>query len=182
MPGRRTRAAAATATTLAALALPVLAGCSGGSPTGAATTRTPSGSPTGRDTAAALRSSVLGRTWDVGTITAIEHVGTTQVVVLDRWTVKGLSDAKLASDGIPVKRYAFDKSPYTNENTKVTFRIPVTADPLVILRHCISADLPLQAKSATLADLAAAGEKDRIVLVGLDPRGWLVSAQNLPGC
>ncbi len=183
MPGRRTPVAAATAATLAALALTsVLAGCSGGSPTTAPTDRTPSASPTGRDTAAALKSSVVGRSWDFGTITRIEKVGTTEVVILDRWTVKGLSDPTLARDGIPIKRYPFDKSPYVNENTKVTFRIPVTADPMVLLRHCVAANLPLQAKSTTLADLADAGEKDRLVLVGLDSRGWLVSAQNLPGC
>ena len=64
----------------------------------------------------------------------------------------------------------------------MTFRIPVAENPVIVLRHCLSWNEPLQAKSTTLKGLAAAGGKDKIVLVTLDERGWLTSAQNLPGC
>jgi hypothetical protein len=174
MPGR-TRWAAAT------LALvPLLGACAGPSgpatPTGGPSTSQPPEPP------APPKSAVVGRHYDFGTIRKIETVNGVQVVILDRWTVKKLADATLARDGIPVAKYRLKKSPYTNENTKVTFRIPVAQDPMVVLRHCLAWDEPLQAKSTTLAQLAKASAADSLVVVGLDDRGWLVSAQNLPGC
>ena len=179
MPRRPTRLAAA----VAGLALaPVLAGCAGG---GSGGTPAPSGPAAGDSpttSAAALKSSDVGRAYDFGVITAVEKVQGTYVVVLDRWTVKKLPDATLAARGIPVARYSVAKSPYVNQNTHATFRIPVVETPLVLYRHCVAPDQPLQARSATLAELAHADKNDRLVVVGLDSKGWLVSAQNLPGC
>ncbi len=179
MSRRPTRLAAA----VAALALvPVLAGCAGAGTGGTSSTSSPPPASSTKAPSTALKSSDVGRSYDFGVIKAIDTVDGTDVVVLDRWTVKKLSDAKLAANGIPIARYNAAKSPYINLNTTVTFRIPVTDSPLVVYRHCVAANEPLQAKSVSLADLAHAGKNDRLVVVGLDAHGWLVSAQNLPGC
>jgi hypothetical protein len=179
MPRRPTRLAAAVA---APALLWALAGCAGGGTGGTSSASSPPPASSTTAPSAALKSADVGRSYDFGVITAIDTVDGTDVVVLDRWTVKKLSDAKLAAHGIPIARYRAAKRPYINQNTKVTFRIPVTDSPLVVYRHCVAANEPLQAKSATLADLAHAGKNDRLVVVGLDAHGWLVSAQNLPGC
>jgi len=175
MPGR-TRWAAAAALAL----VPLLAACSATStpePSGAGSSTSEPPPPPSPPT-----SDDKGRHYDLGAITKVETVSGVRVVVLDRWTVKGLSDTALARDGVPIAKYRLAKSPYINQNTTVTFRIPVTEDPVVVLRHCVGLKEPLQAKSVTLTQLEKAATADRIVLVGLDERGWLVSAQNLPGC
>jgi len=177
MPGRTRRGAAVLATVLVAVGV---AGCGGGSAPGPATDSPTTSLPP--EPPAPPKSDDAGRAYDLGTIRKVETEAGRPVVVLDRWTVRKLPDAKLAAKGVPIRRYRVKKSPYTNQNRKVTFRIPVADHPVIVLRHCLSWNEPLQAKSTTLKGLAAAGGKDKIVLVTLDERGWLTSAQNLPGC
>ncbi len=172
---------AAVLATVPALTLAAgLAGCGSGSTPGASTDSPATSLPP--EPPPPPQTDDKGRGYDLGTIRTIKTESGVQVLILDRWTVKKVSDAKLAKDGVPIRKYRVKKSPYTNQNTTVTFRIPVADHPVVVLRHCLAWDEPLQAKSTTLKGLAAAGGKDKILLVTLDERGWLTSAQNLPGC
>jgi hypothetical protein len=125
-------------------------------------------------------SDVRGRAYDFGTIEALRSERGRDVVVLDRWTYRGLDDAKLARSGVPLT--AFTGMPYFNQNTRLTFRIPVAADARILYHHCAAADQPLQTRSATLKELAGLKPKENLVLVRLDERGHLVAADNLPGC
>jgi hypothetical protein len=182
------RCTAGAATVAAALAL----GACGGSGSGAGDPVTVTVTPTvGGDrssssttTSAAPKrpsSDVVGRRYDYGTVTEVSKVATTTVVELDRWTWKGLDDAKLAQQGVPTGPFK-GKVPYTNQNTRTTFTIPVVDGARVLYNHCVAFDQPLQTKSVTVEDLAHLADREQTVLVQLDDQGRLTSAQNIPGC
>jgi hypothetical protein len=182
-PRRTTAALGAAAAALA------LGGCGGsGTPAGAPVTVTvtptvTAGSSTSSKPAApkAPRSDVVGRQFDFGTVAKVSDVGSTTVLELDRWTWKGLADAKLAREGVPSGPFK-GKVPYTNQNDEITFTIPVADGARVLFNHCVAFDQPLQTKSVTAKELADLGEREDTVLVQLDDKGRLTSAQNIPGC
>lgn len=126
------------------------------------------------------KSDVAGRGYDFGTITALDTVGGTAVLVLDRWTWKGLDDAKLARDGVPLS--PFKGRPYTNQNDKLTYQVPVTEDARVLYHHCVKEGEPQQTRSATVEEMARLAPGENLVLVRLDEQGRAVAVDNLPGC
>lgn len=125
-------------------------------------------------------SDVVGRTYDFGTVTDLKDVGGTPVLVLDRWTWKGLDDAKLARDGVPLS--PFKGRPFTNQNDKLVYRIPITADARVLYHHCVKEGEPQQTRSATVKEMAGLRKGEDLVLVRLDDQGRAVAVDNLPGC
>jgi hypothetical protein len=187
----------------AALAVPLalgLAGCGHGSgagtgaggtsPQGAVTvtvtptvTAAPTESQPSSSTASAppsLKSDVKGRAFDFGTVTEVRTEKGVDVLTLDRWTWKGLEDARLSTSGVPLK--AFKGTPYENQNDKLTYDIPVAEGARLLHHHCVTADQPLQTKSVAAKDLSGLAEREKLVLVKLDAKGHLVAADNLPGC
>ena len=132
-------------------------------------------------TAAAPKSDDVGRTYDFGVVVKASTIGSVAVLELDRWTWKGLDDAKLAQQGVPVKPWK-GKAPYENQNAKLTYTLPVSPDAQLLYHHCIAADQPLQTKSVTPAELAKLADGENTVLVKLDDAGVVVAADNLPGC
>jgi hypothetical protein len=127
------------------------------------------------------RSDVRGRAFDFGTIVSATKVGDVIVLELDRWTWKGLDDAKLARQGVPVGPFK-GAPPYTNQNAKLTYTIPVTAGARVLQHHCVAADQPLQTKSIGAEELAGLPDRENTVLVTLDEAGRATAAENIPGC
>jgi hypothetical protein len=127
------------------------------------------------------RSDVVGRDYDFGTVAKVSTVGATTVLELDRWTWKKLDDAELAREGVPTEPFK-GKAPYTNQNTQITFTIPVADGARVLQHHCVALDQPLQTKSVAVEELADLGEREDTVLVQLDAKGRLTAAQNIPGC
>jgi len=125
-------------------------------------------------------SDVVGRGYDFGTITGLDTVGGTDVLVLDRWTWKGLDDAKLARDGVPLS--PFKGRPYTNQNDKLTYKVPVTEDARVLYHHCVKEGEPQQTRSATVKEMTGLAKGENLVLVRLDDQGRAVAVDNLPGC
>jgi hypothetical protein len=181
------RAAPNVAAAAAALAL---AACGGaGDPSGAAVTVTvtPTVAPstsTGPGRPAAPRtpsSDVVGRRYDFGTVAKVSTTGATTVLELDRWTWGRLDDAELAAKGVPTGAFK-GKAPYTNQNSRITFTIPVVDGARVLYNHCVAFDQPLQTRSATVQELADLGNREDTVLVQLDDKGRLTSAENIPGC
>lgn len=144
-----------------------------GSPNSASTPRTAA-------TSTAATSDVTGRGYDFGTVTRLEKVGGTAVITLDRWTFKGIDDKKLADNGVPLA--PFTGSPFENQNSKLTYDIPVAEDARILYHHCVAADQPLQTRSATVQELADLGDREDTVLVGLDDQGRLTTADNIAGC
>lgn len=172
-----------------ALAAGLLAGCGGDTPpSGDVTvTVTPTVTAGGSSSSSAApkpakaTSDVKGRAFDYGVVTKVGKVGSTTVLELDRWTWKGLDDAKLAKQGVPTAPFK-GKVPYENQNAKLTYTIPVSDDARILQHHCIEADQPLQTKSVDAAALAGLADRENTVLVQLDAQGWLVAADNIPGC
>lgn len=127
-----------------------------------------------------LKSDVKGRVFDLGTVTDVRTEKGVEVITLDRWTWKGLDDAKLATSGVTVQ--PFKGTPYVNQNDKLTYDIPLVEGARILHHHCVAADQPLQTKSIVAKDLATLADRENLVLVKLDDRGRLVAADNLPGC
>jgi hypothetical protein len=187
-PTRTRRRTLALLTATAALAL---AGCgdsseAAGAPVTVTVTPTVTSSPkasptkTERPEPAEPKSDVVGRAYDFGTVTDLKKVGGTEVLVLDRWTWKGLDDAKLARDGVPLS--PFKGKPYTNQNDKLTYRVPVAEDARVLYHHCVKEGEPQQTRSAKVEEMARLAEGENLVLVRLDDKGRAVAVDNLPGC
>ena len=128
----------------------------------------------------APKSDVVGRGYDFGTITGVDTVAGTEVVTLDRWTFKGLDDAKLARDGVPLA--PFKGRPFENQNDTLTYDIPVTEDARILYHHCTAEGEPQQTRSATMKEMADLEERESLVLVQLDEQGRAVAVDNLPGC
>jgi hypothetical protein len=176
---------------LCALATVGLAGCGGGSsPEGAPVTVTvtptvtstskPKAGTTTKAAPASVRSEVRGRSFDFGTAVDVRRVGETTVLTLDRWTYKGLDDAKLAREGLPVR--PFKGTPYTNQNSRLDYDIPLAETARILYHHCVAAGEPLQTRSADAKELAGLDERERLLVVKLDDRGRAVAIDNLPGC
>ena len=137
------------------------------------------GSPSARPPAD-VASDVVGRAHDLGTIVDVTSHAGTPVVVLDRWTVRGLPDSTLARDGVPIRVHS--DAPYENQNTRSTFRIPVAPDATFTYHHCVAVDQPMQSRSATLPELAHLRRGEDVVLLRLDASGRLTGAENDPAC
>ena len=188
MTPRKTPFALLAVSASAALTLSACGGGSGQSGSPVTVTVTPTVTASGKQPAgkakksepAKATSDVVGRKFDFGTITDLKDVGGTPVLLLDRWTWKGLDDAKLARDGVPLS--PFKGKPYTNQNDKLVYRIPVTPDARVLYHHCVSAGEPQQTRSATVKEMTGLKKGEDLVLVRLDDQGRAVAVDNLPGC
>jgi hypothetical protein len=170
----------------------LLGACGSGTPSGRVTvTVTPtvtangsSASASSSRPAAAAKpptSDDKGRTYDFGAVVKASTVRGVHVLELDRFTWKGLDDAKLAVQGVPLKPFK-GAVPYENVNTKLTYTLPVAGGAAILYHHCLAADQPLQTKSVQPSELVGLAERENTVLVRLDSNGWVVAADNVPGC
>jgi len=175
----------------------LLAGCGGGSSTASGTpvtvtvTPTVTSTPPPAKTQAAsssssttprgeVKSDVKGRGYDLGTATRVRTTKGVDVVTLDRFTWKGLDDARLATGGVPLG--GFTGTPYTNQNTRLTYDIPLAENARVLYHHCVKAGEPLQTKSFDVKDLTGLASRENVLLVKLDEDGQAIAIDNLPGC
>jgi len=173
-------------------AVGVLSGCGGEGSTGPETVVTVTVTPTVTAKAAkptatgpstptgTAKSDVVGRKFDLGTIVAVEKESGVPVLVLDRWTVRGVPDSTLAERGVPIRVHS--DAPFENQNTKVTYRIPVAHGAVFTYRHCVALDQPPVRKASTLNDFAHLQGSEKVVLVSLSSRGQAVEVQNDPAC
>jgi hypothetical protein len=127
-----------------------------------------------------VKSDVVGRRFDLGTIVKVENEGGVPVIILDRWTARGVSDSELAANGVPVKVHS--DAPFENLNSTVTYRVPVAEGATFLYAHCLAVDQPPSQKSSTLNDFARLKEPEKVVLLNLDPGGQAYKAQNDPAC
>lgn len=130
---------------------------------------------------AAPTSDVVGRAFDYGVVTKVSKVAGVSVVELDRFTWAKLADAELARTGVPKQSFK-GKAPYSNQNATITFTIPLADGARILYHHCVAADQPLQTRSATVQELADLGDRENTVVVSLDDRGRLLTADNIAGC
>jgi hypothetical protein len=126
------------------------------------------------------KSDVVGRGFDLGTIVTVRHSGDVPVLIFDRWTARGVSDATIAAEGAPMQ--AHSDARFENLNSKITYRIPVARDAVFTYAHCVSWDQPTVLRSSTLEEFTRLPDPEKIVLVRLDAKGQAVKVQNDPSC
>ena len=177
-----------------AVSVTLLSGCDGGSSTGqgpvVTVTVTPTVTATGGPASAtgtatttragAPRSDVVGRKFDLGAIVKVVQDGDVPVIILDRWTARGVPDSNLAANGLSMTVHS--DAPYTNLNSKTTFRIPVVDGAIFTYNHCVAVDQPAQQRSSTLQEFTALQDQEKVILLTLDPQGRVYKAQNDPAC
>ena len=144
-------------------------------------TVTATGGPAAPATPTVPRSDDVGRAFDYGAVVSSTTVAGVTVIKLDRYTWKGLDDAKLARQGLPVAPFK-GKLPYENLNTKLIYTLPVAAGARILFHHCVAADQPLQTKSVAMKDFIPLVDPEKTVVVALDAQGRVTSAENIPGC
>jgi hypothetical protein len=173
-----------------AWAVTLLGGCGGGSSTGPDSVVTVTTTPTvtaratprsvATTAAGTAKSDVVGRKFDLGTIVRVQNDGGVPVVILDRWTARGVPDSTLAASGVPI--HVHSDAPYQNFNNKITYRIPVAPGAIFTYRHCVAIDQPPVVRSSTLGEFARLPDAERVVLLTIDAKGQAVKAQNDPAC
>lgn len=173
------------------VAVGLLAGCGqGGSAPVATVTRTvvePSRVTASPPPAAVEPASdVTGRGHDVGTV--VDVLGGQDgpvVLLLDRWTVLGVDDAVLARDGVPLEPTSRDR--FTNQNTERTYRVPVAADPQVVVNTCVppraqGASPGLASRPASLEEFLRLPGRDSLLVTVAYAGGELVRLDTVPLC
>jgi hypothetical protein len=135
---------------------------------------TPPASPT---------SDVKGRRFDVGTVSSVKDVDGVLWLQLDRWTVKGLSDAKLAKDGISVTPHTDAR--FTNQNNDRLRNVPVAPGATVVVNTCHQADegqLGLSSSPEAAADWLDDPDTKQVLLLTYDDSGRVVRMDTDPRC
>jgi hypothetical protein len=103
--------------------------------------------------------------------------------VLNRYTVKGLSDAKLASDGAPVSPHTDVR--FTDQNKGKTYLVPVNPSAPIVVNTCDnSGSTPTMTSTpVTLAAfLSSANRAKTVVLLSYDDLGRLTRLDTDPAC
>jgi hypothetical protein len=153
-----------------------------GSSTGSATaTATPRPTTT---TVSQAVSQVKGRQHDAGTIVSYKTAGGLIVLVLDRWSVKGLSDSKLASQGVVPAPHTDNR--YYDQNKGKTYTVPVNPSAPIVVNTCVKNGTNPPTMTSTpvsLSDwLKSSGRSRTIVLLTYDAAGRLTRLDTDPAC
>ena len=187
LPTARRRALARLALLMAGASVAALvAGCSSDGQSAASstvtvtTTSTPSGTASASPTAT---TDVKGRTFDIGTVTAVKTIGTVKVVELDRWTLDGTSDSTLAKQGVTIAPH---RGPlYTNQNTAKTYTAPVAPGARIVVNTCVvdgSGDLGLTSQPLSASAWLAKPDTSAVLLVRYDGTGAITRMDTDPRC
>ncbi len=165
----------------------LLSGCAGDASTGqgpaATVTASPGVTASGEPTtsqAGGPKSDVIGRAFDLGTIVKVVQDGGVPVIIFDRWTARGVKDATVAANGVPMGIHSDAR--FENLNSKTTFRIPVVDGAIFNYSHCVAIDQPAQQRSSTLEEFAQLKSPENVILLTLDPKGRVTKAQNDAPC
>ncbi|MFL6100035.1 MAG: hypothetical protein ACJ71T_08800 [Actinomycetales bacterium] len=133
--------------------------------------------------AATAVSNVKGRKHDAGVIVSSKRAGGLTVLVLNRYTVKGMSDAKLASDGAPISPHSDTR--FSDQNKGKTYQVPVNPTAVFVINTCDdSGSTPTMTSTpTTMAQfLSSGGRAKTVVLLTYDDSGRLVRLDTDPAC
>jgi hypothetical protein len=131
-------------------------------------------------------SDVTGRGHDVGTVVdVLDDQDGPVVLLVDRWTVLGVDDAVLARDGVPLEPTTRDR--FTNQNTERTYRVPVAADPQVVVNTCVppqadGASAGLVSRPASLEEFLRLPGRESLLVAVAYAGGELVRLDTVPLC
>ena len=133
---------------------------------------------------AAAVSTVKGRAHDAGTIVSSKTVGGLTVLVLDRWSVKGMSDATLAAKGAPIAPHSGTR--YYDQNKGKTYTVPVNPSAPIVVNSCTKNGSNPPTMTSTPVSLsvwlAESGRSKTIVLLTYDSSGRLTRLDTDPSC
>lgn len=183
LPIHRSAAALWASMAVALLTLALLTGCATGSDPAVTTTATPAVTATSAprtSVAVAAKNDDAGRKFDLGTIVKVVQDGGVPVIIFDRWTARGVKDSELATHGIPMGIHSDAR--FENQNSRITFRIPVAEGAIFNYSHCVAIDQPAQQRSSTLEEFAGLKSPENVILLTLDPKGQVTKAQNDAPC
>jgi len=168
----------------------VLSGCSTAAPpppSPPAVTVTVSSAPTipATLTSSAPASVVSGRHYDVGTIVGFFTDGDSTVLTLDRWTVDGVSDARLARDGIPITPDPGRR--FRDQNKTQTYPVPVAPDIVIVINTCLPSSDPVQpdgmnSRPVNLHDFLAMPNREQVISILTYSGGEAVRLETDPRC
>jgi hypothetical protein len=106
------------------------------------------------------------------------------VLVLDRWTVKGISDAKLAADGVPIKPHSDTR--FFDQNKGKTYLIPVNPSAPIVVNSCTAPKGGTPTMTSTpeslKAFLAGPNRAKTVVILSYDDSGRLTRLDTDPSC
>jgi hypothetical protein len=181
------RALGALGTFGALVAATSLTACGGDTPAPQVTvtvTVTPSSKLRGARPPDAERS-IAGRKYDVGTIVNTRGAGRSQVLVLDRWSVRGVEEEVVARDGVPIVPEFGDR--FSNENLERLYDVPLGDDVRVVINRCLPAKDPVQepgmlSRPATLGEFLSLPNRTDVVTILRYAGGRLVRLETSPEC
>lgn len=127
-------------------------------------------------------SDVTGRHYDVGTVSSVKEIDGELWLQLDRWTVKGMSDAQLAKDGITVRPHTDER--FTNQNDDRLRAVPVAPGATVVVNTCVKKgdQLGLEATPEPAADWLENADPKAVLLLRYDDAGRVVRMDTDPRC
>ncbi len=125
-------------------------------------------------------SDVVGRHFDLGVIVGTDKVKGVRVIILDRWTARGVPDTAIARNGYPLAPHSGD--PFYNINTVSTYRIPVARGARFTYQHCADISKPMRTREASLRAMTRLSNAEQVVLVTLDKKGRATAVKNDPAC
>lgn len=162
----------------------LLSGCaSGGNPTTDAqrvtvteTATSPAKQP------ATPTSDVAGRHYDVGTVSDVRQVDGELWLKLDRWTVKGMSDAELAKNGIAVTPHTGER--FTNQNNDRLRDVEVAPGATFVVNSCVKQgdQLGLTSTPQDAASWLDDADSKAVLLLTYDHSGRVVRFDTDPRC
>jgi hypothetical protein len=163
-------------------------GCGGGSPAPRVTvtvTVTPEASKGVRGARPDSERSIAGRRFDVGTIVATRGSGARQVLVLDRWSVRGVAPEAVAGNGIAVVPENGNR--FRNENVDKLYDVPVGDEVRVVINQCLPAARPglpaaVDSRPATLGEFLSLPDRTNVVAILSYAGGRLVRLETSPRC
>lgn len=161
-----------------------LAGCaSGGTPDAqrVTVTKTPA-SPATPATPVTPTSDVVGRRFDVGTVSDGRTVDGVRWLRLDRWTVTGVSDAKLARDGVTVTPHTGER--FTNKNNDRLRDVPLAPGAMVVVNACVKNgdQLGLTSTPQDAVTWLDSADPATVLLLTYDAAGRVVRMDTDPRC
>jgi len=107
---------------------------------------------------------VTGRAHDVGAVVDVERPdGAPPVLVLDRYTVRGVDDDELAREGVPVVSTSSGDR-FTNQNTERTYLVPLDPGAVLVLNECASSGGGTTSRPADLEDFLTVVEGTGVVV------------------
>ena len=166
----------------------VVAACGGGPRVPRVTvtvTVTPDASKDVRGARQDSERSIAGRRYDVGTIVATRGSGERQVLVLDRWSVRGVTPEAVARNGVAIVPENGDR--FRNENVDKLYDVPVGDDVRVVINQCLPAARPglpaaVDSRPATLGEFLSLPDRTTVVAILSYAGGRLVRLETSPRC